>query len=353
MSLVSAICPVCRTSGAFLEVERSEPYTILQCPSCGLGFSDKMTYRAELYESAYRSSADADTCRQTGGVDYRGYLGSAPALIRKRRSFRISFFRWIVLSPAQRAALAWLRSELPPGARVLDVGFGTGLFMAALRSFGFAPIGLDVAGEACERLRASGFEAYRGSVPDYPKQVAPPAAVTFFEVLEHLDDPVEFLRGLAAAFPGAPIVFSVPSPSRASLLRGREAWDYPPHHLTRWSEKAIPIALESAGYRPVSIRFPPPEPSDFTGSGLGRLLEGCGGPPAVAPRSPAGAEERGASSGLSRMALLWLGKAMLFSPLIVLRRMQGYSATSMVVMAMPALAPNPAARPEPMASAPP
>ncbi|MCI0548630.1 MAG: hypothetical protein L0027_15265, partial [Candidatus Rokubacteria bacterium] len=122
---------------------------------------------------------------------------------------------------------------------------------------------------------------------------------------------------------------------RASLLRGREEWDYPPHHLTRWSEKAVGIALEAAGYRPIGVGFPPPTPGDFTGSGMGRLLGGGHHKP-ITPAGPAAAARRSPASELSRIAAVWLGRAVLFSPLILLRRLQGYSTTSMVVMARPA-----------------
>lgn len=56
--------------------------------------------------------------------------------------------------------------------------------------------------------------------------------ISFFEVLEHLDNPVRFIehiRGLLK--PGGHIIPSVPN--RNSFLDTLAESDYPPNHLTR------------------------------------------------------------------------------------------------------------------------
>ena len=56
-------------------------------------------------------------------------------------------------------------------------------------------------------------------------------------------------------------MLTVPWAGRVSLkFNPRESWDYPPHHLTRWSAQTVELALRKVGYdrvqtwlRPVDV----------------------------------------------------------------------------------------------------
>jgi len=331
-------CPVCGEREGLVEIERKSQYGIRRCPSCELQFSDPMAFSATLYDDAY-GVGGGPVGRGGGGVDYKGWMAEVAGLTRHERALRFPFYRNLVLTSAQHVAFRWLRRTLPPGSRVLDLGCGPGTFMAAMRAVGFIPVGIDVARPACEHLRSRGFEVHVGTLADYPESAAPPNAVTFFEVLEHLDDPVGFLRQVEARFPGVPIAFTVPSPRRVSLLQAREEWDFPPHHLTRWSEKALKVALESANLSLASITFPAPGPLEFRGTGLGRWLMPAGWaagsevPDVPAAPGHAATHEAFNAAAPWRAATFWLGKAVIFSPLMLLRRLQGYSATGVCVTA--------------------
>jgi SAM-dependent methyltransferase len=71
-------------------------------------------------------------------------------------------------------------------------------------------------------------------------------AVTLFEVVEHLEDPVGYLATTSALLgPGGLIVLSVPNRDRWPM---REFTDYPPHHMTRWSPRAVIALLHRVGF---------------------------------------------------------------------------------------------------------
>ena len=74
--------------------------------------------------------------------------------------------------------------------------------------------------------------------------------VTFFEVLEHLDEPLEFLRKVKTVLkPGGYIALSVPNRRRTLDIHGIE--DNPPHHLTKWDMDSLTGFLESNGFETV------------------------------------------------------------------------------------------------------
>ena len=145
--------------------------------------------------------------------------------------------------------------------RILEIGCGEGALLERLSSRNEA-LGLDMNAAAVEVARRkrlqvlqSSLESFRENHPEERFHV-----IVGFHVLEHLGDPSDFLRQIAAVLmPGGQLFLSVPNPERCMLRLGREEWDYPPHHLTRFSKEGIARLLERAGYEIVKRADQPPE----------------------------------------------------------------------------------------------
>jgi SAM-dependent methyltransferase len=80
--------------------------------------------------------------------------------------------------------------------------------------------------------------------------------VTFFEVLEHQEDPHAFLD-TAKSFlkEDGFIALSVPNRNRWQIED--DPLDFPPNHLTRWSPTALRNFIESNGFEVLSLREEP------------------------------------------------------------------------------------------------
>ena len=73
----------------------------------------------------------------------------------------------------------------------------------------------------------------------------------------------EFLSDLKALLSwSGVIVFSVPNPDRYAVSLEGKWWDYPPHHLTRFSKQGLLLLLERAGFEVVSSIDRPTDESD-------------------------------------------------------------------------------------------
>lgn len=111
-------------------------------------------------------------------------------------------------------ALALLRNmQVHPPARVLDVGCGWGLNLAALERAGYRTTGLDVSRRALEGLDRPGRELIEADLTQpLPEAAEHYDAVLALDVIEHLDDDRAAVGGLAQLTkPGGVSIVSVPA----------------------------------------------------------------------------------------------------------------------------------------------
>ena len=239
---VQYLCPICECTSGFKKVDSRGEFDIMQCPRCELKFGWPLYYDLEQYEDFYKRSSD------DGHIGFRARTISREAMKAKANK---------IIPLIDRFALRWLKNHVPANSRVIDIGCGAGWFLAALEDSGYDPAGLEVVEQQVNSLSQKGFPMIKAEVENYPSDWPQPAAVTSFEVLEHVTRPVEFLAKIRRRFPNAPIVLSVPSPKRWNLRTGgHEDTDFPPNHLTRWNEKSLTEALTRAGYANISFEYP-------------------------------------------------------------------------------------------------
>lgn len=107
-------------------------------------------------------------------------------------------------------ALAILRRYLPPGARVADLGAGSGAFSLRLKSVGFEPIAVDMDVDS----RPQGVPFIEANIMDLGSVFEPgslPAAVAI-ESMEHLPDSIGFLKSVSSVLePGGLIMVTTPN----------------------------------------------------------------------------------------------------------------------------------------------
>lgn len=158
---------------------------------------------------------------------------------------------------ATRVAIRRLR-RLAPGSSVLDVGCGSGQLAAHLRSLGFQAAGLDPSPRACALARQHyGIEVACGDLRAAPWPASTFDAVTLFDVLEHLHDPVaDLARARSLLKPGGVLVVKSPNfDALQARLLGR--WWYfldAPRHLYHFTPRSLRAALRQAGFASADCR---------------------------------------------------------------------------------------------------
>lgn len=248
-------CLVCKNISDSV-VEHFGNFRFVRCPDCTLEFCDPLKYDRGSYDRAYKGN-DADF-----------YVPASSWLSQARNNLPES--KWMLFA-AQQNALKWIESNFP-FASILDIGCGSGWFLARARQMGFRVKGVEVGSLPVELLKQKGFEVECGSLEAIPDNWQPDV-ITLFEVLEHLPDPAGFLKKIRERFQSSIFILSVPSPRRWTKGgKHRDVADYPPNHLTRWNTESLQRVLSRAGYSKIEVSYPKPSTLETASVSLAGLI---------------------------------------------------------------------------------
>ena len=222
----SAVCCVCGVPGE--SVYRVPPFGVVRCPVCSLVFvSPRLT--AAALQRLYDEPAYFD-----GGV-YGGRTRRSPAMLLQRT--------WT------HGRLAGIARRRPPPARLLEIGSGYGLFLAAARDAGYDVRGVELSRTGVRVAREElGLDVLAGEVADAPAEAAD--VICFWDTLEHVPDPLAFLRQVRTRLaPGGVIALSVPYVSSVpARALGARWWTLKPEqHIWHFSGRTLALVAARAG----------------------------------------------------------------------------------------------------------
>ncbi|WP_457571128.1 class I SAM-dependent methyltransferase [Desulfovulcanus sp.] len=148
------------------------------------------------------------------------------------------------------------------GGKLLDVGCGSGVFLCEARKLDFECYGIDFDKKSINIAKEKFCldHVYSISLMEFIEFMQASSmrfdVITFFEVLEHQDDPRGFLQDVKKILtPGGYIAGSVPNKDRlfVDLERNATHLDYPPHHFLYFSRQSLKFLLEKEGF--MDIKF--------------------------------------------------------------------------------------------------
>jgi SAM-dependent methyltransferase len=138
---------------------------------------------------------------------------------------------------------------------LMDVGCGGGLLLRMLRERGLPVLGLETSlPAATSAWKRNGVAVVCGDLANSPIERGTCAAVTMFHVLEHLHDPVSYLRSARDLLvPGGRLVVQVPNAACWQFLMFGEHWNGVdvPRHLVNYRERDLESLLDYCGFQVV------------------------------------------------------------------------------------------------------
>jgi len=220
-----SLCPACGTPAADGIVERYGKYSLIACKAC------------ELYHWYPRTMPDATWYEQMyGGRDTK----------------------LLPLEPGHKYFLG--DPAVPKQGELLDIGCGTGNFLAAARDAGYEITGIELSGNAAafakEKTRLP--RVFPLSISQFTSQYSSMKFdfVSFFEVLEHQADPKEFMEDVRSCLRSRGYI-ALSVPNRDRWLSGPDVFDYPPNHFLRWNAVSLKKFLNSEGFEVISLKEQP------------------------------------------------------------------------------------------------
>jgi 2-polyprenyl-3-methyl-5-hydroxy-6-metoxy-1,4-benzoquinol methylase len=225
--LIPRACPTCGSPDARPELDKDHLH-IVRCNGCDLVYVNP-TFDEAHYKRVYVSAEYQEIVRDLG-------IKSHEYRTRRFGEERV------------RLMADHLRAVASP--RYLDVGCSTGFVVEAARDAGWSAVGIDLNPSAIEFGRSRGLDVRAVALEDADFEPGSFDAVSLFDVLEHLLDPVRTLRACTRLLPPGGIVFLyVPNYDSASrLLMGKEAhFIWPTHHLNYYTPATIRALMAREG----------------------------------------------------------------------------------------------------------
>jgi hypothetical protein len=226
-------CPICKGSDVVSQLRRERipvmqnvvyptraaaidspaaPFALAECQRCGFVFNAEFDERLVVY-----------------GVDYDNDVPS-PTFLK--------YYRDVAELLRQKVQLNL--------CSVYEVGCGKGTFLEILCEVApsIRAVGIDPSCSPCTKNR---LELRRATFS--PSEFEPGAKLVLLRhVLEHIGDPVGFLRELRKAVPkGASLYVEVPD--LAWILRAGAFWDFCYEHCNYFTQNSLKLALSFAGFR--------------------------------------------------------------------------------------------------------
>lgn len=204
---------------------------LLRCPECGLGWWAWPAFDPQAFydESYFQSSADAK--------GYDDYAALEAGVARTARA-RLRRIRRLCAASA-------------PG-RLLEIGCGTGVFLAEARRAGWDVSGVEVSVYAAERARQRGLPVTSQAIEDLDLPAATFDCICLWDVIEHVCDPAGVLgRAGAALRPGGVLALSTGDLASLCARLSRGGWHLfnLPEHLFFFTSACLRGLLARAGCR--------------------------------------------------------------------------------------------------------
>jgi SAM-dependent methyltransferase len=231
-------------------------FQVVTDPHWGYRRLDPIPTSEELhrfYQSAY---ADV-VAREQRAPELTRLLAGGPEADAEREWLRATLFADILAHVSEHAAPGLARTAI-------DVGAGTGEWVAALADTGWDVTGLEPAEEMAELATSMGRPVLASTVEEYlasTDRADSIAMVSAINVLEHLPDPVAFCDAMHELLaPGGLLVLRVPNEFNPLQLAAQAAlgiepwWIVAPDHISYFDYESLARLLEGRGFEVVSMQ---------------------------------------------------------------------------------------------------
>jgi len=260
------LCPVCENVGSLLYeglgdriLDAKGIWSIRCCNRHGVVlWLSPLPRAADLdaaYDSYYTHGTPGAQRSLVGMVNDRLTTVAAAFHYGYRRKPPSGAVRWlsralIAISPGGMNEVGARIGFLPfpgKGARLLDVGCGSGAFISRMQTLGWSVSGIDTDPAAVEAAATRGLDVKCADLRASCWAEESFDAVTLIHVVEHVADPGALIEKATRLLkPGGRLIILTPNANSLGHAIFRDAWYSldPPRHLTILSGRALAVMLD-------------------------------------------------------------------------------------------------------------
>ena len=261
------VCILCRSLDyaedrrAAFYLNLPEPYTVVQCSGCGLRWLNPRPTDEE-YDEIYTQVYYSNHLENTPESEW-GRLFPPPPEDYENETVPYRRVAW-------EGRLARLESLLPAKGSMLDVGAGTGDFLALARERGWTVTGTEKSEYACRRAREKyGLDLESAGMDNLERSGRQFDVVHLSHVFEHFTHPAESLVRLRSLMQSSSVlVIEVPNQFRSwvqvvrdwrdgTRQRVRSLWSI--HHPYFYGRPQLCRLLAQSGFEVLAVRTYFPE----------------------------------------------------------------------------------------------
>lgn len=233
-----ARCLICNNAD-LTPLKNYQKYYLVKCSSCNFVFTKRIPTNEELVEEYSRAYTRND------------YI--SPITIKRYDEI----FNYL--------------NKFRVNNNILDVGAGNGHFLQAAKRHGWKTYGTEFEKRAVEICASKGIVMHQGKLNNANYKPEMFDIITSFEVLEHINNPIEEIKNFNALLRKRGLVY-VTTPNFNSISHAllKEKWtvfNYP-EHLSYYTPSTLQKLFESVGFKKKLIKT--------TGIGITRLKDSAG-----------------------------------------------------------------------------
>lgn len=208
--------------------------TVFECETCGVGFlPTSVGLQPDFYS----------------GAEYRETVGE--------RADADSFFK---MHDAEQLDRYQLLRRIPLRGRIVaEIGCAAGSFLDGLKGFAATTIGIEPSLPYHDSLRQRGHHTFTDIGAARPHWEGKVDFAACFSVIEHVADPLTFLRDIRALLaPGAPLLVSTPNARDILLDVGCDAYRqffYRSVHTYYFDHSSLEKAALRAGFSTIDVQY--------------------------------------------------------------------------------------------------
>ncbi|HEY0054499.1 MAG TPA: class I SAM-dependent methyltransferase [Pedobacter sp.] len=158
-----------------------------------------------------------------------------------------------------------IKRRVKPGANILEIGCGQGLLLQELKTIGYNTFGVEPSKTAYQIAEKKGLAILNGYFPETNFNQQEFDLIIMSQVLEHIENPLDFLSILGKMYPGKYLMLIQSNYKGIVPQKNQEKWYawLPEQHYSHFTAKGLQQICKMLGFTYTDFEYSTLEHNDY------------------------------------------------------------------------------------------